>query len=203
MAMIARLRNVTYRGPLSDDKALLPELPMDLANTLASINGFVQFDGGIHVRGICTFPEWHSLRAAWLGASAFHAMYTNVRGSDIPFAQDCVGDQFLLREGAVWRLSAETGELQPRAPDLNTFLNNANSDPVGYLSLEPLLRLQAEGVRLEPGELIHVYPPFCTKEAAQGVSVRAVPALEVINFHAEFAAALPAEGGRIRVTVTD
>jgi hypothetical protein len=47
---------------------------------------------------------------------------------------------------------------------------------VETLGLHALLQLHQEGGRLEPGELISVYPPFCTKESADGVSLRAVPA---------------------------
>ena len=69
----------------------------------------------------------------------------------------------------------------------------------------PLLQLETEGGTLRPGQLISAYPPFCTKEAADGVSLRAVPALELNRFHADFArqlAALP-EGRRFVVKVVD
>jgi hypothetical protein len=137
------------------------------------------------------------------GDLALHRMYSRVLVSDVPFAQDCVGDQFLLREGKVLRLVAETGDVEHVASGLAAFLESANADPVEYLSLQPLLKLHDEGGVLEPGMLIHVYPPFCTKEAANGISVRAVPAREVILFHAELASKLPGEGGQIQIEVGD
>ena len=191
------LSHVTFSGPPSDDPTLWAKLPKELVGLLRSINGFIQYGGGLHVRGVCTTPEWHSLRAAWLGEMAFHRLYGSVAADDIPFAEDCVGDQFLLRGGQVLRLAAETGDVEPFAPGLASFLEAASASPVKYLSLEPLLQLHHEGGALEPGQLIHAYPPFCTKEAAQGVSLRVVPARELIGFHAELAAQLPPDGGHI------
>jgi hypothetical protein len=39
-----------------------------------------------------------------------------------------------------------------------------------------VLELQRTGRGLEPGQLINAYPPSATKESADGVSQRAVPA---------------------------
>ena len=100
------------------------------------------------MRGACREPAWHSLRE-----------------DDIPFAEDAVGDQWILRGDQVLRLAAETGDVEPLG-----------------LGLHPLLQLHQEGGRLEPGQLISVYPPFCTKESADGVSLRPVPADECHAF---------------------
>jgi len=51
--------------------------------------------------------------------------------------------------------------------------------------------------------LSNAYAPFCTREAAGGLSLRPVPAGEVIRFHADFAADLPPDGGRIRIDVAE
>jgi hypothetical protein len=61
------------------------------------------------------------------------------------------------------------------------------SDPIEYLSLQPLFQFQNEGGSLQPGQLLSVYPPFCTKESANGVSLKAIPTLERITFLADFA----------------
>src|SRR3954453_4788104 len=108
-----RLEDVTFVGPPIDDPEVLGLLPPELAGLLAGQNGFVQFRGGLHVRGACRGPAWHSLREAWLGEGSFHRHYPEVRPGDVPFAEDCLGDQFLLREGRVWRLAGETGEVVP------------------------------------------------------------------------------------------
>ena len=189
------LAGLIFTGPPADDPEIHAALPADLGRLLGEINGFVQFQGGLHVRGICAEPEWHSLQQVWTGARPLHILYDEVRPDDVPFAQDCVGDQFLLRGGEVVRLLAETGELEELAVDLEGFLTAANADPVGYLSLEPLLQVLNEGTALEPGQLILAYPPFCTEEAAEGVSLRAVPAEELLSFHADLAAQTGGDGG--------
>jgi hypothetical protein len=197
------LSNVTFRGPKIDDESLFDELPENLAALLRSINGFILCGGGLHIRGACVEPEWHSLRAAWHGQEAIQTLYDSVGPLDIPFAQDCVGDQFLLRGGKVLALSAETGEIGEKAIGLASFLQAANSDPEGFLAMEPLLALQGQGEILAPGQLIQAYPPFCTQQAAQGVSLKAVRACEVIGFHAELASKMPKDGGQFEVVVVD
>jgi hypothetical protein len=71
------------------------------------------------------------------------------------------------------------------AMDFETFLRRALETPLESLGLHPLLQCQRESGTLEPGKLLSVYPPFCTKESAQGVSLRAIPALERISFLAD------------------
>lgn len=181
------LRDVIYQGPEIDTRTLLINLPDDYRNLLEQLNGFVQFFGGLHIRGVCSEPLWHSLHVVWHGEFALSRLYSSIEPSDIPFGQDAVGDQFILRNLVVHRLLAETGELETCDCDLLTFLERAQEDPVGYLSLQPMLQFYNEGGQLQPGELINVYPPFCSKEAAEGVSLRAIPALERLGFLATFA----------------
>src|SRR5215472_10564262 len=109
---------ITWRSESIDDVEILRDLPSSLVRVLSDINGFILHDGGLHVRGASLTPEWHSLRVAWRGPSAFHTLYERVQATDIPFAQDQVGDQFLIRNGGVLRLSAETGDLEPFADTL-------------------------------------------------------------------------------------
>lgn len=186
--------NITYQGPALDASALLTELPRAYTQLLTQCNGFIAFGGGLHVRGLCTDPDWHSLQKVWGGDLALSRLYPCVTERDVPFGQDCVGDQFLLRDDIVHRLWAETGELETMACDFNEFLARAVADPVEYLRLQPLLQFQQDGSRLWPGKLLNVYPPFCTKEAAQGVSLRAISALEQLAFLADFAAQIQAGG---------
>ena len=42
--------------------------------------------------------------------------------------------------------------------------------------------------------MLNVYPPFCTKEAENGVSLAAVPASERLHFLAELARQMPPDG---------
>jgi len=189
---------VTFAGSVVDDPEFLSLLPEELTSLLRDTNGFVLFHGGLHVRGAVRSPAWHSIRAMMEGEEALHKLYASVMQTDIPFAEDCVGDQFLLRAGEVWCLQAETGDIEKTAGSLAVFWAAIAKDPYEVLNFNPDLRL-------EPGQLLHAYPPFCTKESKRGVSLKPVPALELIRFHADFAkqiAALP-EGTSIKIKVVD
>jgi hypothetical protein len=181
------LRDVIYEGPPIDDQELLARLPHAYRQILEQINGFIQFSGGLHIRGVCATPRWHALAEVWFGDHALPMLYSAVRPADIPFGQDALGDQFLMRDTVVHRLSAETGELESLGCTLLEFLERAQNDPVGYLSLQPMLQFYTDGGTLTPGQLLNVYPPFCTKEAAKSVSLRAIPTLERIRFLADLA----------------
>jgi hypothetical protein len=187
---------VTFVGSAVTDPEVLSLLPEELALLLKDTNGFVLFDGGLHVRGAVRSPAWHSIRCVMEGEEALHQLYASVLQTDIPFAQDCVGDQFLLRDGQVWCLRAETGDVEKTSVSLGIFWATIAKDPYEVLNFNPDLRL-------EPGQVLHAYPPFCTKESKGGVSLKPVPAPELIRFHADFAkqlAALP-EGTSIKVKV--
>jgi hypothetical protein len=179
--------NQSFAGSDITDTEILQRLPEDFRQLLTQVNGCVLFDGGFHVRGAVVSPEWHSLRKAWIGESSLHRLFPAVEEADVPFGQDCFGDQFLLRSGIVHQLQAEIGELESVDMDLETFLNSVQEKPVDFLSLQSLQRFRDEGGELKPGELLSVYPPFCTKETARGVSLKAIPALERISFLADFA----------------
>jgi hypothetical protein len=181
-----QLTQVGFTGPAVDDEEILGRCPEALADILRQINGFVQFDGGLHVRGACHEPAWHSLRNAWIGADAFHLLYPNVKESDAPFAEDCMGDQFLLRDDVVWKLSAETGEMESYDLSLVNWLEAVQADPVEALSMQPLLQLQIEGDKLQPGQLISAAPPFFV-QSEDAVSLRAVPGDERRRFLADLA----------------
>jgi len=203
MQLNFEIHGLIYRGPEVQNSGLEQELPSSYMSLLNSINGFVAWNGGLHIRGLCEEPSWHSLRQAWEGHEAFHFLYENVRASDLPFAQDAFGDQFLIRDNQVMHLSAETGDLELKADSLKIFLENVSNDPLEYLLLQPLQQFLKEGNTFEPGRLIMAYPPFCTKESANGVSLKTIPAEELILFHADFAKQIPGDGQSIQVIVED
>ncbi len=199
------LKDITYEGPPIDDRETLARLPADLRNLLEQINGFVQFGGGLHVRGACVEPAWHSIGEAMAGELALHEHYPAVLATDVPFAQDAVGDQYLLRDGTVHWLYAETGDMESLRTGLIEFLEAAQANPDGYLGLQLLRQFLAGGGTLQPGELLHVYPPLCTVEAKSGVSVTAVPAAERLKFLGQFAAQVRgvSEDGKIEMKVQE
>lgn len=195
------LSTATFIGPEATDDEVLQVLPADYRALLVKVNGCVLFAGGLHVRGACRFPEWHSLWRVWIGPDALSDLYPTLQRSDIPFAQDVCGDQFLIRDGSVIRLNSETGDITKLGMTWQSFFDAAASNPPDFLSLQPLIEYTAKGGKVCPGELLSVYPPFCTAESASGVSLRTIPALDRIRFLADFAAQirdLP-ENAEIRV----
>jgi len=197
------LSTASFIGPEPNDVQILEMLSADYREFLLAVNGCVLFGGGLHIRGACESPDWHSLRRVWIGPDALSSLYTSIEGSDIPFAQEVCGDQFLLRRGFVIRLDAETGETTALNLRWQEFLDAATEQPLEFLSLQPLFRYTAEGGTITPGQLLSVFPPFCTAESANGVSLKAIPALERIRFLADFAAQIASlpEGAKIHLVV--
>ncbi len=187
-ALLARVEAAaTWKCDTPADSESLGTTPADLASLLLRVNGCVLFDGGLHIRGTVRDPQWHSLAAAWKGDGAFTGRYGSVESSDIPFAQDCVGDQFLLRNGKVHRLSAETDETLDLDLGLGAFLEAALADPVEFLQLAPLTQLRNNGGELLPGQLVNVAPPYCVKHEGT-YSFRAIPASDQLAYLADLAA---------------
>lgn len=155
----------SYVGGEITDSEIFEKLPQTNRDVLQQVTGCILFNGGLHIRGAVVSPSWHSLQVAWAGETALHRSFPAIKQQDIPFGQDCFGDQFVLRGGSVHRLQAETGEIESLAMNLETFLLRAQEAPVEFLSLQPLRRFRREGGELKPGELLSVYLPFCTKES--------------------------------------
>jgi hypothetical protein len=195
---------LSYTGSaLNPDASLIAEIPTELAQLLADKNGFIIWGGGFHLRGIVDSPNWHSLEWAWKGNSALWRLFGEVRESDLPFAEDCLGDQFILRDGQVHKLRAEDGHLDNLGLPMGTFLKKAIANENGLLGLEPLLEFQRRGRKLEPGNLISVYPPFISAEAKNGVSMEPERTERLIAFLADFAKQISGvqDGGHIKVVV--
>jgi hypothetical protein len=181
------LPGLTYRGAALDDIDILDRLPMDLQQLLAQRNGFVAFRGGLHVRGACVEPRWHSLRAAMEGPESFAERYRVVKAGDVPFAQSVFGDQFILRGTSVHRLDGYADTLDPVADDLTGFFFKVQEDPIGMLALGHLAQYEGTGETLRPGELLMEWPPFVVEGSEKGVSLRRIPAAERLEFLADIA----------------
>lgn len=192
-----------YRGPEIDDSEILEHIPLEYRRLLETVNGYVAYHGGLHVRGACTAPIWHSLRAAWHGPDAVHRLFPVVTPEDVPFGQDALGDQFVVRDGSVWKLNAEFGELAPLNMTLPEFDAAIRSDPAHVLLLGPLHQFLAQGGTLEPGQLLSVMPPFVFQESAGSVSYRAVPMRDRIQFLSELARQLRdvPDGATVRLRI--
>jgi len=161
-------------------------LPKELQEFLSKQDGIVLFDGGLHIRGVNIEPKWNSLKEVWEGDNALYKTYANVEKTDVPFGQDCIGDQFILRNNTVYKLYAETGEIESLQVDFTEFIKLCNENPMEYLSLEPLVLYESKGKKLKQGQLLNVYPPFCAKESENGISLNAIPVLDRLRFLMSF-----------------
>ena len=200
---MAEFTEIIYTGPVADDRQALESLPDELFDFLSETNGLVAFEGGLHIRGACTEPAWHALETVWWGSHALHKLYPKtVTPDDIPFAQDCVGDQFLLRDDKVIHLFGETGEVEPLNLAVTEFIEKAKSDPMDFLSLHPLRKFIREGRHLMPGKLLHVFPPYIAQdEEGKDVRITTAPALEVLQYLADLARQVQeaGPGGQIQI----
>ncbi len=168
------LPQLIFSGPPIDDPAMLTRLPPRLATALRERNGVLAYGGTFHVRGACREPAWHSLRAASEGPIAFHELYPGVQSTDIPFAEDAFGDQFLVRAGAVLRLEAEWGGVAEVSGSLERFFASLVLDASAVLGFDPRQVLAALPGPLAPGQLVQAFPPFVLKTET-GIQLRPVP----------------------------
>lgn len=173
-----KLENLTYQGPELNDPDLLDLLPESVASLLKQINGFIQFHGGFHLFGACLEPSWHSLRESWQGEHAAHRHYEQILEDDVPFGEDCLGFQYLLRDGKVIYLDAQTGAVEFLDFGLLEFFEWIEADAVENLGMQPLLQVIQEGNVPEPGQLVSEYPPFCASESEVKVSLSLVASAE-------------------------
>lgn len=179
------MKGILYTGGELTDLVTFARLPVYLQTFLREQNGVVAYFGGLHIRGCVAEPTWHSLNVAWHGEAAFWRTYDEVLEADIPFGQDCVGNQFLLRGDAVFLLDTETGELADLEVDFKHFLFGAEKYPLDALGMEPLRGFQQQGGVLRPGQLLSVYPPVCIATKAKP-KVQPQPVAERINWLADF-----------------
>ncbi|TGE08547.1 SMI1/KNR4 family protein [Hymenobacter fodinae] len=161
------MKGILFTGGELTDLVSFARLPSYLQTFLREQNGVVAYFGGLHIRGCVAEPSWHSLAEVWQGENAFWRTYDTVLETDIPFAQDCVGNQFLLRGDAVLFLDTETGELADLEVDFKHFLFGAEKFPLDALGMEPLRAFQQRGGVLQPGQLLSLFPPLCIETAQQ------------------------------------
>lgn len=200
---LLRFRLFTYTGDDLDDPDTLARLPPLLAEILGASNGLVAYRGGFHLRGACRAPAWHALATVWDGDQSLHAVYDEVDPDDIPFAQDALGDQYLLRAGRVHRLWSESGDVRPLHIDLGHFLTLVAAVPYQALDIQPFERFIEAGGNLKPGELLRADPPFCLKKEDEEVTLEAVPAGQRLFSLAAHHRSLPLEVARSEYDLVD
>lgn len=174
---------ITYHGGEIEDRDIFEAMPGILQDFYRQNNGLIAFEGGLQIHGCVNSPDWFSLRNA---IQHVHANYDTVQSGDIPFAQDCLGDHYVLSGSSVVHLNGETGEIDPLEISFEQFLKQASEDPVNFLSLQPLEMYKSNGSSLKPGCLLNAYPPFSMQTDDQEYDLKAIDALEQRNFLADY-----------------
>lgn len=159
---MAELRGISYQSEQIEDRETYNSLPAEIKQLIDDVKGVVAYQGGLHIRGCVREPQWHSLFEAWKGEMAFQKHYPELRATDIPFAEDCLGDQYFWRLGTVWSLMCETGDIEDTELDVFEFLDAIVEDPVEFLSMEPLIVYLEQNESLEAGKVLNVEPSFLT-----------------------------------------
>jgi hypothetical protein len=197
--MATYFSNITYFGQNIDDQDTFDILPQYLKEFMTQSNGLIAFSGGIHFRGCVRTPEWHSLYHFWFGSYKLSDLFDEIDINDIPIAQDCFGDQFLIRKGHIIKLLSETGEVVSLETDFNGFIKQIISDPIRTLNIESI-----EDFNLQPGQLLSAFPPFCIKTDTKR-SIVSIKAEDRIVFLSDLSKQLRnlSEGAEIRFEVRD
>ncbi len=172
-----KLLGILFKGDEIDDISTFNALPKDLQVFYKEVNGLIAYKGGLHIRGCCNEPFWHSIKEIWVGKLAFWKHYPDILDIDVPFAQDCLGDQFLIRNNKVIKLSTESGEVDFLELDLWGFFEEIEKDPVNFLGMHPLIQFSMEGGEWEVGKILSAYPPFVLNQTGE-VSLKAQPIKE-------------------------
>ncbi|MGB0862150.1 MAG: SMI1/KNR4 family protein [Saprospiraceae bacterium] len=176
-----KFTGVIFENKEITDQSLFDELPAEMQAFYSQMNGIVAYEGGFQVRGCVNDLDWFSLRKIWKGDWNLYETYDSILPSDIPFAQDGFGDQFLLRDGLVYKLHAEHGELEKIGIGFIDFMKLVTAHPVEILLLESFKNLYETGTEIKEGELMNVTPPFVF-ETKNKRTFKAVPVRERLLF---------------------
>ncbi len=181
------LQGVTFQGPPLKNLEKIERLPDELIELLWQINGFVAYAGGLHLRGMVDEPGWHSFERYRSGEMALSKLFSAVENSDLPFGQDFLGNQFVLRDSEVWKLRADTGEIRGLDVELAGFFEAVRRDPIAYLRLDLLAEYHDLHGMLEPGELVHTMPPLAMRRDGRKPALKSAPVDNALSFLANFA----------------
>ncbi|MSP61151.1 MAG: SMI1/KNR4 family protein [Myxococcales bacterium] len=158
---------------------------------LEQANGAWLFAGALHLFGACEGPPWHGLRA-WNAPATWRDAYARLTDGLVFFAEDAFGDQYGYsgRGGEVVRFDAELGRREQVADSFGHWLDAVLTHPEAMLPLDVVAAQAALGKRLRPGNQLFAYPPLFSVEAAEGVDLGHVDAIEAMRFRGALAVQL-------------
>jgi hypothetical protein len=155
---------------------------------LERMNGGYFFERSLHVFGACADPPWHSL-SAWNAPGLWRDAYGEAAQGLVCFAEDAFGDQYAYSGmgGEVVCFEAELGRVVSVAPHFVAWLEELLARPESVLPLDVMRREVETRQPLEPGGQMFAYPPLCTVESQEGVTVGQVDAVEAMRFRGSLA----------------
>lgn len=115
---------ITIASPaLGSPDSCLPQALLDqggprgaeLATLLAQKNGFLAFEGALHVFPTGPVLTGYNLEQ-WNSETLWRAAYADVVQDMIFFAEDLFGEQFCIHGTSIWRFNPETGDRKELAP---------------------------------------------------------------------------------------
>jgi len=89
----------------------------DLAELLEQRNGFLAFEGALHVFPLGPGAEGYELMA-WNSQELWRFAYDDMASDHLFFAEDVFGEQFSIRADRIWRFNPETGDSEDVAASL-------------------------------------------------------------------------------------
>jgi len=179
--------NFTYKGPPIDDEDFLKVLPLELNKFLRKFNGFIFEKGLFHLRGVCKYPIWHSLKTALSGFRSIRTFFPILSQKDIPFSQDIYGNQFIIRDDNIFRLDVEKGSLDSLNLSFENFIRKILRKPDDFIDLGIYYEFLKSDETIEPGELINYSPPFSVKQSSGPRSFFAVSAYDQLLYQSQLA----------------
>ena len=167
-------------------------------------NGAFLHGHALHLFGACAGPPWHSL-SAWNAPDGWRRGYGSDTDGLTFFAEDAFGDQFAYsgRGGEVVSFEAELGRIIPAAPTFVDWLEEMIERPRAVLPVDVMEAQEIEHKHHRPGTQLFAYPPLCTAESREDVTIGHVDAIEAMRFRGQLALQLRAmpPGSRVKIEI--
>ena len=184
--MSLEFKNITYTGGPINDTGTFEILPDYLQQFYLKQNGLICFDGALHIRGCVQNPIFHSLNEFWFGKHALADLFSSITKNDIPFAQDFLGDQYLIRGNEIIHLQSEFDEIENLRISFEEFIARSIQNTNNFLLTEPLRFYLKSNSKLVPGQLLSVFPPYCIETESER-HFGAVDAIEHLHYLSDLA----------------
>ena len=164
------------------DTATYNAMPKEIQELLSKMNGVRLLDGGLTFYNCTREKVWNALLFAIAGDRALYKTYDQLLPNDLPFAIDCFGDQYIWRQGIVFHLTGDSGEVRSLDFTLDQFIEGISTNPIDFLNLAPFIELtQNRQTTLNQDQLFGVYPPFMMQHEGER-TFKAIEAEEVIDY---------------------